>query len=102
MRWAYAATLTLPNAIVSAHQDQPALVRIQGTLREGPIAFGVLRKDGQDWVTPPSTASVSGAFDTYVTVPRLGDASDLVVMNWNQDGVHHLNIDHVAIYVRDE
>jgi hypothetical protein len=90
--WAYGAQFPL----LSRKLRGPLWVRIRTSVQGGPVGFGILNQDGDDFL---SRVSVAASSDTTVTlhVPSPQQIGKLVVQSWENGGCSDVTVQTITI-----
>jgi glycosyltransferase involved in cell wall biosynthesis len=99
MAWAYAATLRLPTDEVGDGKDRPAYARIWARVEGAPIGIGVLNRRRDDFIDRCSLEPSEVASEVRLGIPRVKDASDLVVLTWDRAESATVHIESVEFVV---
>jgi len=98
IRWSYSGLLKVGGRVPPEFADYPAAIHLRVRSVYGLTGVGVLKRDRSGWIdSQPVGSGRHGFVDVYLAVPRIGDASDVVVMNWARDGVGVLDIAEVTL-----
>jgi len=98
--WSYAATLSIPLALLRAHADSGAMMQIRLRVHRGRIGVGVLNTSRTDWIAQREVLASPTPMDIGLTVPRLGDTSGIVIYNWEPGGEGLVEVESVNIGIR--
>jgi hypothetical protein len=95
VRWNFGGDLPIPPALRQDDAGASAQVRLRLNVRTGPLGIGVLSKSRR-WIAQQAL-SAAGPVDVYLAVPRLADATDIIVYNGGINGAGLVDVDAVTI-----
>jgi FkbM family methyltransferase len=78
--WAYAATLRLPTDEVG--DDDAGYVRVRARVEGATVGFGVLHRNGDHFIDRCSLEPSEVESEVRLGIPRVEEASELVVQTW--------------------
>jgi glycosyltransferase involved in cell wall biosynthesis len=99
--WAYAATLRLPTDEVDG-EDRPAYACIRARSEGGTIGIGVLHRNGDRFIDRYSLEPSEGDSEVRLGIPRVNEASDLVVLTWDraESATVHIESIHLVVFAK--
>ena len=95
--WTYAATLTITPANRDQSKECRALIKVRLHVRDGVVGLGVLNLGRKNFLSRQSLAGTSNPVDIMMQIPRLGDASDVVIQAWDSGKVGLVSISAVTV-----
>ena len=96
--WAYAATLRLPTDEVG-EEDRPAYACIRARVEGAPIGIGVLHRNGDHFLDRCSLEPSEVESEIRLGIPRVKEASDLVVLTWARAASGTVHIESADLVV---
>jgi hypothetical protein len=95
VRWFFGGDLPIPPALRQDDSGASARVRLRLHVRAGPVGVGVLQKN-RTWIVQQAL-SAAGPVDVYLAIPRLADATDIIVYNGGIHTAGLVDVDAVSI-----
>ncbi len=95
VRWFFGGDLPIPPALLQDSADAGAQVHLRINVRAGPVGVGVLKRN-RTWIAQQAL-SAAGPADVYLAIPRLGDATDIIVYNGGVHAAGLVDVDAVSI-----
>jgi hypothetical protein len=95
VRWNFGGDLPIPPALRQDDAGASAQVRLRLNVRTGPIGVGVLSKN-RTWIAQQALFA-AGPVDVYLAIPRLADATDIIVYNGGTNSAGLVDVDAVSI-----
>jgi glycosyltransferase involved in cell wall biosynthesis len=97
--WAYAATLRLPTDEVGDDEDRPAYACIWARVEGATIGIGVLHRNGDHFIDRCSLEPSEVESEVRLGIPRVKEASDLVVQTWARAESATVHIESIDLVV---
>jgi len=95
VRWNFGGDLPIPPTLRQDDAGASAQVRLRLHVRTGPIGVGVLSKN-RTWIAQQALFA-AGPVDVYLAIPRLADATDIIVYNGGINSAGLVDVDAVSI-----
>jgi hypothetical protein len=97
--WAYAATLRLPMDEVGYDEDRPAYACIRARAEGATIGLGILHRNWEHFLDECSLEPSEAESEVRLGIPRLKEASDLVVHTWDRAESATVHIESIDLVV---
>jgi hypothetical protein len=93
--WVFGGELPIPATLLQDDAGASAQVHLRIHVRAGPVGVGVLNKN-RTWIAQQAL-SAAGPTDVYLAIPRLADATDIIVHNGGNHSAGLADVDAVSI-----
>ena len=100
--WAYAATLRLPTVKVRGKKDRRGYACIRVRAEGAAIGIGVLHRNGDHFIDRCSLEPSEVESEIRLGIPRLKEASDLIVQTWAraESGTVHIESVELVMFAK--
>jgi len=95
--WSYAAVAPLPAAIQDRLGECRGLAKAHVQVEDGPVGLGILAKGGRSFVSRKMLTPTLEAVDVFLDIPKLSEASDIVVQAWDPARKSRVAISSITI-----